>query len=284
MLEPAPVRTREELLIRLAGTFSTVSSLVYQPVGQPRGTALCIHDFAGNANDFEPLASHLVTAGQRVVCPDIVGRGQSAYVDGEYSVRIYLNQLMGLIESYRDTEITLIGSGWGGLLALLLVHLVNFRPARLILADLHLDWSASTDPDFVAAAQLVPERFPNRDAGTAAILAHAAFIGALPDWALRLAANRLGSNSPGSFKLCLDPKIIHGMRFADHVYDVTRMISPLTIPTLLLWGRPLSAAENAKLTASPSVTTSRLDNLTKGGRVRFTTPAELAAVSEMIAP
>ena len=283
MTVPAPTRMREELLIRLAGTFSKVSTLVYEPV-ERRSTIICIHDFAGNANDFEPLANHLVAEGLRVVCPDIVGRGQSAYVDGdrEYSVRVYINHLMGILESYRDAEITLVGSGWGGLIALLLVHLVSFRPARLILADIELQWSANADPDFATAVHLVSERFPTREAGMAALLAHGVFVGAAPEWALRLAANRLDPNSTGGFSLALDPKIITGMRFAAQTYDIARMIIPLTVPTLLLWGRALAATESEKLAAASSPTTRHLASLTKGGRVRFTTPAELAAVSGAI--
>src|SRR5439155_10728260 len=57
--------------------------VAYTEWGDPRGQhiVLCVHGLTRNSRDFDELAEHLAVRGCRVVCMDVVGRGDSDWLE-----------------------------------------------------------------------------------------------------------------------------------------------------------------------------------------------------------
>jgi pimeloyl-ACP methyl ester carboxylesterase len=276
--------SRDDLLVRIAGTYTQVSALVCDPPDR-RGTVFAIHDFAGNAHDFEPLAAFFAERRLRLVCPDMLGRGKTAWLaGGRYTLRDVLHELMVVIETYKDADMALLGTGWGSLIAMLTVHLASFRPTRVVLAEALLDWAPSRDPDCVMAAKLTGAVFPTRQAGVAALLEAGVFAGAAPEWATRLAGNRLTTVS-GGFSVALDPAL--KLPKPQQSYDIPRMVAALPVPATLLWGGHLAPQESVRMLDITTASLGRLrssQGLNGGARLRFTRSAELVGLAAAFAP
>src|SRR5271163_3504423 len=56
--------------------------MAYTEWGSPsaRPSVVCVHGLTRNGRDFDRLAAALEAAGRHVLCPDIVGRGQSDFL------------------------------------------------------------------------------------------------------------------------------------------------------------------------------------------------------------
>jgi pimeloyl-ACP methyl ester carboxylesterase len=275
--EPLPRRLREDSLVQIGGIFTKLSATVYEPVRRV-GTVLCVHGFAGTGLDFEPLANALVDRGYRLVCPDMFGRGHSAYANDprHYTIPTYMQQMAGLLAKYQDRDTTLVGAGWGALIGLLLVNLTSFQPSRLVLCDLQPNWSADIDPGLQLVKAFADRHFDSRDTAEREVLAYGAFAGVGHRWSGKLAAGRI-QQAGSQFRYAADPRLVPGMsNFARGNYEVTRMLAPLEMPAMLLWGQGLSGHDRDAVVAALGKTADPIlaDGLNPLGSVWFTTPEE----------
>ncbi len=57
-------------------------SVTYREWGAPDAArvVICVHGLTRSGRDFDTLAAALAEAGCRVVCPDVVGRGDSGWL------------------------------------------------------------------------------------------------------------------------------------------------------------------------------------------------------------
>jgi pimeloyl-ACP methyl ester carboxylesterase len=57
-------------------------TMAYREFGAPDAgrVVICVHGLTRNGRDFDTLAAALAEAGCRVVCPDVVGRGESSWL------------------------------------------------------------------------------------------------------------------------------------------------------------------------------------------------------------
>src|SRR5512134_209263 len=103
-------------------------SLSYTEWGDPRAAhiVICVHGLTRNARDFDVLAQTLEQR-CRVICPDVVGRGQSAWLtrQQDYGYPQYLADMNALIarstaSAVHDTIIDWVGTSMGGLIGMLL--------------------------------------------------------------------------------------------------------------------------------------------------------------------
>ena len=111
----------QEILIRLGDRYASMFVRIWQPAGQSRGTVYCLHGFAGNGADFDYLATFLCRNGYLVICPDLLGRGRSAYLGGGYDIDLYSRCLRALSQ-FAGKENHFIGTSWGGLILILFLH------------------------------------------------------------------------------------------------------------------------------------------------------------------
>ena len=106
--------------------------------GNPR-IVICVHGLTRNCRDFDALAQSL-EHDFRVVCPDIVGRGQSDWLADKqhYGLPQYLadiNTLLARLSADGPREILWVGTSMGGMIGMLLASLPRTPVRRLVLND-----------------------------------------------------------------------------------------------------------------------------------------------------
>jgi pimeloyl-ACP methyl ester carboxylesterase len=119
---------------------------------------VCVHGLSRNSRDFDYLARDLQRK-CRVVCMDVVGRGDSDWLEDKsgYSFRTYLYDAAALIARVttavrrgffgigrRATRLDWVGTSMGGLIGLLLAARPNSPIRRLVLNDVgpFVPWDA----------------------------------------------------------------------------------------------------------------------------------------------
>ena len=82
-------------------------------------TVICVHGLTRNGRDFDALA-RVLAEDAFVVCPDVVGRGRSAWLDDPvaYSVTTYAGHIMQLIRHLGVTDVDWVGTSMGGLIGM----------------------------------------------------------------------------------------------------------------------------------------------------------------------
>ncbi|KTD82511.1 alpha/beta fold hydrolase [Legionella waltersii] len=100
-------------------------------------TVLCIHGYSRNGRDFDHIANHLSSKGRHVLCPDIVGRGDSSWFHNpsNYNFTQYTQDMACMISRSESQNIDLIGTSMGGIIGMMLASLPNSPIRRLVLND-----------------------------------------------------------------------------------------------------------------------------------------------------
>lgn len=82
---------------------------------------LCVHGLTRNGRDFDALARQL-SGRYRVICPDVVGRGQSDWLINPlyYTIPQYASDMMTLLARLRPGSLSWVGTSMGGLIGLAL--------------------------------------------------------------------------------------------------------------------------------------------------------------------
>jgi pimeloyl-ACP methyl ester carboxylesterase len=263
-------RATERLVIRRGSFFAEMSVDSYEPE-QPRATVFCLHDYLGNSRDFRQLGTFLAAHQYRVVCPDMFGRGDSAYLADPklYRTGTYLFALMAVMQRFADHRIIVVAKGWGALLALLLNAGVSFDLERLIVADVPLAWSIQAsrlpDPDQLEFATLEQARN--------SILASGELAGLSEPAASALAEGRVRRTEGGRFALRFDPVLIERLRLrrdTDRSLDTVRLLARIKSSLLLLSAGVLPDEDRRTFRAALINPLGAVaDGLAPGARVHF---------------
>ncbi|RDE24121.1 alpha/beta hydrolase [Motiliproteus coralliicola] len=98
---------------------------------------VCVHGLARNSRDFDELALAL-SRDFRVVCPDIVGRGQSDWLPSgsPYELGQYINDMVALLARLKVERVDWLGTSMGGLIGMLMAAMPNSPIQRLVLNDI----------------------------------------------------------------------------------------------------------------------------------------------------
>jgi pimeloyl-ACP methyl ester carboxylesterase len=266
---------RRHLAVQLAAGFVELSYAVYEPPKAAR-TVLCIPDFLGNSADFSRLAMTLATHGFRVVCPDLPGRGASAYLEvADYNPHTYMVCLLTLAQSLGAARLMVIGKGWGGLLALGLARLPELTVSKLVLADLGFPWKLSIDDTVANAAR--GTGFATLVEARRLLADSTEFAGLPPPRALPLIDGRLRQTGAG-YALDFDPALLapeSAARFAR--VRVTPLFEGLRTKILYLAAGSLSQRDRSRLRAMLAAAPNRThaENLSPAARLHFTSAHEL---------
>jgi len=125
---------------------------------------ICVHGMTRNAHDFDALAASFSQQGRHVFCPDLVGRGDSDWLQNplHYTYEQYLADMNTLIARTDDKHIDWIGTSLGGLIGMILASLPQSPIQRLVLNDIgpqistkalaRLTTYAGHDPEFASIA------------------------------------------------------------------------------------------------------------------------------------
>jgi len=97
---------------------------------------VCAHGLARQARDFDTLA-RAMSGEYRVVCPDVVGRGQSDWLGDPsgYQIPAYVADMVTLLARLNARTVHWVGTSMGGLIGLGLASLPGSPIGRLVLND-----------------------------------------------------------------------------------------------------------------------------------------------------
>ncbi|MBM3542083.1 MAG: alpha/beta hydrolase [Alphaproteobacteria bacterium] len=113
--------------------------MAYTEWGDPANprVLLCVHGLTRNGRDFDALARAL-SARYRVVCPDLVGRGESDRLadPAQYAYPQYCADMNALIARLGVERVDWLGTSMGGIIGMMMAARPNSPVARLILNDI----------------------------------------------------------------------------------------------------------------------------------------------------
>lgn len=97
---------------------------------------LCVHGLTRQGRDFDVLAQALC-AHYRVVCPDVVGRGESDWLHDPrgYAVPTYVADMVTLLARLNAQSLDWVGTSMGGLIGMGVASLPGSPIRRLVLND-----------------------------------------------------------------------------------------------------------------------------------------------------
>ena len=128
--------------------------MAYWQWGNPQAehVVLCVHGLSRQGRDFDVLAQALVAQSPqlKVVCPDVVGRGQSDRLSDPagYQIPAYAADMLALLAELKPQTLDWVGTSMGGLIGLLISgqpQLPLTAPVRrLVLNDVGpvIEWQA----------------------------------------------------------------------------------------------------------------------------------------------
>ena len=100
-------------------------------------TLVCVHGLTRNARDFDYFAGKMCKK-YRVVCPDVVGRGESDHLltDEAYNYLQYNADMNSLIARLGVHEVNWIGTSMGGVIGMVLAAASQSPIRRLVVNDI----------------------------------------------------------------------------------------------------------------------------------------------------
>lgn len=117
---------------------SGLHRMAYTEWGDPENprVVVCVHGLTRNGRDFDMLAAALA-GDYRVICPDVVGRGQSDRLrdPAGYDLAQYVADMMILLARLKAGEVSWVGTSMGGLIGMTLASMVDTPIDRLLLND-----------------------------------------------------------------------------------------------------------------------------------------------------
>ena len=112
--------------------------MAYWEWGDPANTRVlvCVHGLSRQGRDFDTLAQALSDR-YRVVCPDVVGRGQSDWLADPmgYQIPAYVADMVTMLARLDANEVHWVGTSMGGLIGMGLASLPQSPIRRLVLND-----------------------------------------------------------------------------------------------------------------------------------------------------
>ena len=115
-----------------------VYRMAYAEWGDPGNdrVLVCAHGLSRQGRDFDVLAQSLARD-YRVVCPDVLGRGHSDWLDDPmgYAIPAYVGDMLALLGQVNAKTLHWVGTSMGGLIGLGLASVPQSPVQRLVLND-----------------------------------------------------------------------------------------------------------------------------------------------------
>ena len=227
---------------------SGLHRMAYWEWGDPHNprVLVCVHGLTRQGRDFDTLARDLC-CDYRVVCPDVVGRGQSGRLADPmaYGIPTYVADMVTLLARLNVVQVDWLGTSMGGLIGMALASLPGTPIRTLVLNDV----GPVVEPAFVQRLGSylgVPAFWRTEEDAAAALLAISAGFGPhTPQQWLALTRPQLIADEQdgmAGFKPRYDPAIAVAVRAMTPAIAAAgqamlwQMYDRITAPTLLLRG------------------------------------------------
>jgi len=107
------------------------------PWGNKERTVICLHSLTGNGRLYDGLALELASAGFRVICPDLPGRGASDWLSSpkRYTFPQYISDMVTLIARLDVAQVDWVGTSMGGVIGMMLAGMAGTPIRRLVIND-----------------------------------------------------------------------------------------------------------------------------------------------------
>jgi pimeloyl-ACP methyl ester carboxylesterase len=241
--------------------------VAYAEWGDPdsRHLVVCVHGLTRNSRDFDELAAYLAVRGRRVVCMDVVGRGDSDWLEHkeDYGFAQYVSDAAALLARVTAPKASLlrrmqgeggahtvdwVGTSMGGLIGMMVAAKPGSPIRHLVLNDVGplIPWSALARLKLAATGD--GQGFASLEEVESYLRDACASFGPLTrkQWR-RLAAHGSRRAADGSYALAHDPAIVSAMRAgggagvafgADFFFgiDLWQVWDAVKCPTLVLRG------------------------------------------------
>lgn len=110
----------------------------YKEWGDPGNSKvlICVHGVTRVADDFDMLAQAL-EEDYRIICPDVVGRGQSSHLPNPqlYQIPQYVSDMVTLLARANAGTVDWFGTSMGGLIGMVLASMKDSPLRKLVLND-----------------------------------------------------------------------------------------------------------------------------------------------------
>lgn len=198
---------------------------------------VCVHGLTRNARDFDDLAEAL-SAHYRVICPDIVGRGESDWLVDKlgYAIPQYVADIFGMLHHLGIKEVDWVGTSMGGLIGMGLASQPKSPIRRMVLNDVGpviTGVSLQRIGEYVGRAPV----FPTLEAAEQFVRAVSASFGNLTDAQWRHLTVHSLKHEGDVWKMRYDPGIGDAFRVAP-ITDIALwpIYDAIHCPTLVIRG------------------------------------------------
>lgn len=223
---------------------------------------VCVHGLARNSRDFDELAT-VLARDYRVICPDVVGRGESDWLpQGQvYGIPQYLNDMTTLLAHLGVEEVDWVGTSMGGIIGMLLAALPGSPIKSLVLNDIG---------GFVPATALqrIAEYLGDKHFASLAEVeaymrqTYSAFAGLSDQQWQHLAKQGSRELDAGGYALHYDPAIAQATLDGSHEdINLWNFWQAVQVPQLLIWGDQsdvLQADTVERMQQNPKLTLERI--------------------------
>jgi pimeloyl-ACP methyl ester carboxylesterase len=200
---------------------------------------VCVHGLTRNGRDFDALAEAM-SGHYRVICPDVVGRGQSAHLrdPAAYGIPQYVADMVTLIARLNVETVHWVGTSMGGLIGMALGAQEGTPIRKMVLNDVgpvitaeslqRIGTYVGTNPDWATF-----------DEALAFVKFVSAPFGSLTEaqW-YHLTETGIAQGADGRWRFRYDPRIAEPFRaaFADKDVDLWPLYEQIKCPTLVIRG------------------------------------------------
>lgn len=216
--------------------FHRMAYVQWGPAGRD-DPIICVHGLTRNARDFDRLAVTL-SESRRVICPDVVGRGQSAWLadPAHYLPSQYTVDMTVLMAAAGAAKVDWVGTSMGGLVGLMLAAMPNSPIKKLVLNDVGAFLSASALAGLVTGMPAFT--YEDRPSAEAGVRQSVSQFGPLTDADLHhLFTHGLVAEAGGRYHRTVDPGILTPMRAAPpQDVDLWALWERVRCPVLLIRG------------------------------------------------
>ena len=216
--------------------------MAYWEWGEPgNGRVLvCVHGLSRQGRDFDTLAAQMVGLGWRVVCPDVVGRGRSDWLDDPsgYAIPSYVADMVTLLARLDAETVDWVGTSMGGLIGMALASMPGSPVRRLVMSDVGPEITVESIERIAAYVGTDP-RWASFDEALAYIRTVSAPFGNLDAAQWRhLTEHSIRQDSDGRWCFRYDPRVAEPFKasFAGQPIDLWPFYEQVSCPTLVVRG------------------------------------------------